>query len=302
MLSPWFSPPRCRCTPRTRRARSSSPSNRSAPRRSIRFSKGGRATRSTRRSMYDSLVGFDLAKGGVGPGVAERWELSPDGLAWTFHIRPGQNFHNGDKLTAEDVKFSLERQMGPTFARLRRGQHATHDQEHRGDRRADGEGATPPRRRSACRPACRARWRRKARSCPRPISRRSARRSSARSRSAAAPGSSCATCRAIASSSTPSTMPHWRGRPHFKDLHMLLVPEESTRMAMVRTGEAAIASIGPETMLSASRAGLEVLSVPGTMQALYPVLGHVSAGGQGFSPSPSRACARRCRWRSTASR
>ena len=57
--------------------------------------------------MYDSLVGFDLKKGGVGPGVAERWELAPDGLSWTFFIRPGQTFHNGDKLTAHDVKFSL---------------------------------------------------------------------------------------------------------------------------------------------------------------------------------------------------
>src|SRR5215204_1998427 len=47
--------------------------------------------------MYDSLVGFNLNKGGVGPGVAERWELSPDGLAWTFYLRPGQTFHNGDK-------------------------------------------------------------------------------------------------------------------------------------------------------------------------------------------------------------
>src|SRR6266542_4815734 len=64
-------------------------------------------------AMYDSLVGFDLKKGGVGPGVAERWELSPDGLTWTFFIRPDQTFHNGDKLTAHDVKFSLERQMGP---------------------------------------------------------------------------------------------------------------------------------------------------------------------------------------------
>ena len=63
--------------------------------------------------MYDSLVGFDFAKGGVGPGVAEKWEMSSDGLVWTFHIRPGQTFHNGDKLTAHDVKFSLERQMGP---------------------------------------------------------------------------------------------------------------------------------------------------------------------------------------------
>src|SRR5712671_7671203 len=64
-------------------------------------------------AMYDSLVGFNLEKGGVGPGVAERWELSPDGLTWTFYVRPGQTFHNGDKLTAHDVKFSLERQMSP---------------------------------------------------------------------------------------------------------------------------------------------------------------------------------------------
>ena len=63
--------------------------------------------------MYDSLVGFDLDKGGIGPGVAETWELSEDGLTWTFHLRPDQKFHNGDKLTAEDVKFSLERQMSP---------------------------------------------------------------------------------------------------------------------------------------------------------------------------------------------
>src|SRR5437868_12036198 len=61
--------------------------------------------------MYDSLVGFNLEKGGVGPGVAERWEMSADGLTWSFYLRPGQTFHNGDKLTAADVKFSLERQM-----------------------------------------------------------------------------------------------------------------------------------------------------------------------------------------------
>jgi peptide/nickel transport system substrate-binding protein len=63
--------------------------------------------------MYDSLVGFNLEKGGIGPGVAETWELSQDGLAWTFHLRPGQKFHNGDPLTARDVKFSLMRQMAP---------------------------------------------------------------------------------------------------------------------------------------------------------------------------------------------
>jgi len=35
-------------------------------------------------------IGFDIAKGGLGPGVAERWVLSEDGLAWTFYLRLGQ--------------------------------------------------------------------------------------------------------------------------------------------------------------------------------------------------------------------
>src|SRR3954447_20009198 len=64
-------------------------------------------------AMYDSLVGFDVEKGGGGPGVAEKGELSDDGLTGTFHIRPGQKFHNGDSVTAHDAKFSLERQMSP---------------------------------------------------------------------------------------------------------------------------------------------------------------------------------------------
>src|SRR5204862_7464926 len=58
--------------------------------------------------MYDSLVGFDLQKGGVGPGVAERWEMAADGLAWIFHIRPGQTFHNGERLNARDGKVRRE--------------------------------------------------------------------------------------------------------------------------------------------------------------------------------------------------
>ena len=42
-------------------------------------------------AMYDSLVGFDLQKGGIGPGVAQSWELAEDGLAWTFICVPGRN-------------------------------------------------------------------------------------------------------------------------------------------------------------------------------------------------------------------
>ncbi len=42
------------------------------------------------------------------PGLAERWEIAPDGLSWTFYLRQGVKFHNGDPLTARDVKFSID--------------------------------------------------------------------------------------------------------------------------------------------------------------------------------------------------
>ena len=71
---------------------------------------------------------------------------------------------------------------------------------------------------------------------------------------------------------------------------------------MVRTGEAAIASIGPETMLSASRAGLEVLSVPGTMQAIFQFWGTYRPEPEGQPDRQAARARRRCRWRSTASR
>ena len=46
--------------------------------------------------VFDSLAGFDYDKGGIGPGVAERWELASDGSAWTFFLRSGLKWHNGD--------------------------------------------------------------------------------------------------------------------------------------------------------------------------------------------------------------
>jgi peptide/nickel transport system substrate-binding protein len=44
--------------------------------------------------------------------LAESWTESPDGLTYEFHLRRGLRFHNGDPLTAEDVKFSFERYKG----------------------------------------------------------------------------------------------------------------------------------------------------------------------------------------------
>jgi len=59
-------------------------------------------------NLYDTLV-YPDAKGSVQPYVAKSWEVSADGLTWTFHLRPGIKFHDGTELTAEDVKFSMDR-------------------------------------------------------------------------------------------------------------------------------------------------------------------------------------------------
>ena len=46
------------------------------------------------------------------PCLAESWTMAPDGLSYAFTLRKGVRFHNGEALTAEDVKFSLERYRG----------------------------------------------------------------------------------------------------------------------------------------------------------------------------------------------
>lgn len=57
--------------------------------------------------MFDFLVRQDPS--GKSNGVAQRWEMAPEGLSWTFYIRKGITFHDGSTLTAKDVKFTLDR-------------------------------------------------------------------------------------------------------------------------------------------------------------------------------------------------
>ncbi|MBV9597827.1 MAG: ABC transporter substrate-binding protein [Chloroflexi bacterium] len=58
-------------------------------------------------ALYDSLLTFDAQGNAIG-NIAETYNLSQDGLTWTFNVRKGIKFHNGDPLTANDVVFSLQ--------------------------------------------------------------------------------------------------------------------------------------------------------------------------------------------------
>ena len=50
------------------------------------------------------------------PDLAEEWEVSADGLVYTFHLRPGIKFAEGREITSADVLFSIERALSPQMA------------------------------------------------------------------------------------------------------------------------------------------------------------------------------------------
>jgi len=59
-------------------------------------------------NLYDTLV-FPNTDGGVDSHLAESWDVSDDGLTWTFKLKKGVKFHNGSELTASDVAWSMNR-------------------------------------------------------------------------------------------------------------------------------------------------------------------------------------------------
>ncbi|MEL6620601.1 MAG: ABC transporter substrate-binding protein [Pseudomonadota bacterium] len=59
-------------------------------------------------NVFEGLTRF-MGDGSVVPGLAESWEISDDGLSYTFKLRSGVTFHDGTTMDAEDVKFTLDR-------------------------------------------------------------------------------------------------------------------------------------------------------------------------------------------------
>lgn len=63
-------------------------------------------------NLYDGLLGAD-EQGRLVPRLAERYEVSADGLTYTFFLRRGVRFHNGREMTSDDVRFTFERLLDP---------------------------------------------------------------------------------------------------------------------------------------------------------------------------------------------
>ncbi len=65
------------------------------------------------KSLYSRLMDYEPGTAKLVPSLAESFEVSPDGLTYTFKLRTGVKFSNGRELVASDVKWSIERAVNP---------------------------------------------------------------------------------------------------------------------------------------------------------------------------------------------
>ena len=65
------------------------------------------------KSLYDGLMDYAPGTTELKPDLAESYEISADGKTFTFKLRAGVKFHNGREMTADDVKYSLDRVTNP---------------------------------------------------------------------------------------------------------------------------------------------------------------------------------------------
>lgn len=226
---------------------------------------GGVARQSYLGLIYEFLIYADPETAEPQPGLATSWEMSEDGMTWTFQIREGVPFH-GDwgEVTAEDVKYSLERMIdensiGSPAAQLRdlidtvetpdtymvvinmQRPYAELDRSLLMDYNAGGLVVSKAYVESVGDEEANAN----------PVG--TGPYMLASEHQQAGP---------IELTVIDDVENHWRVTPEFENVTFLLVPEEATRVAMLLAGEADLAPISYDSVPAIENAGLQVLSIP----------------------------------------
>ncbi|WP_233711178.1 ABC transporter substrate-binding protein [Lederbergia citrisecunda] len=81
----------------------------------------------TAMELYDQLVHFKDESTELEPGLAEKWDVSDNGLEYTFYLKKDVKFHDGTPFNADAVKFSIDRQIDPKHPFHDTGQYAYAD-------------------------------------------------------------------------------------------------------------------------------------------------------------------------------
>ncbi len=210
--------------------------------------------------LYDHLVGV-TPEGKPSPdvGLANRWEMSRDGLTWALYLRKGVKFHDGVEVTAKDVKFSIEQLMLPAatvseapFLRKILKNIEVKDPYTVVIHCKQADIFLLSQFNNLESPAGMV--------IPKDYFERVGKDEFAKHPIGSGPykwhsqtmGSSI---------KLEAAEKHWReGVPRYKYMTYLVIPEESTRLAMLKTGEADIARISREVVKDAMDAGLNILT------------------------------------------
>jgi peptide/nickel transport system substrate-binding protein len=213
--------------------------------------------------IYDFLTYSEPGTGNIIPGLATRWEMSSDGKTWTFWIRKGIQFQGGwGELTADDVVYTIRRASAPeiqygTGSQLRGWLDKVEAPEpykvicHLKTALADFHAASPANTQQlgiVCKKYVETVGDEKANSHP----------------IGSGPYAFIEHKRGSYIKLQARDEKHWRVIPQFKNINFLLVPEESTRVAMLRTGECDLAPISYDSVDAIKASGLNIISVPKT--------------------------------------
>src|SRR5712672_1484924 len=68
------------------------------------------------KALFEGLVRLDPKTANPAPGLAESWDISPDGNTYTFHLRANAAWSTGEPITSDDVVFSWLRALSPATA------------------------------------------------------------------------------------------------------------------------------------------------------------------------------------------
>ncbi|MBI2864177.1 MAG: ABC transporter substrate-binding protein [Chloroflexi bacterium] len=222
-------------------------------------------------AIYDSFLKL-TSDGQLAPGLAERWEISADGLTHTFYLRKGVKFHDGSDLTGEDAKFSLERIMDPKVVHASNNERASWPKQIDSIEVKDGYTVILHLKQPQFRVLA---------GFERPGFTASTMVLS--KKYVQERGEDYLTAHPMGSGAwkvvnyvpgdrleLEANENYWGEIPKFKNLTILNLTEESTKVAMLKTGELDLAQVAPDSVAGLKAAGLRVSSFDGQSR-LYSV-------------------------------
>ena len=232
------------------------------------------------------LVRSDPETADPNPGLAEKWEMSADGKSWTFWLRKGVQWHEGwGEFTAADVKYTFERQIDPKSIAGPAGQlrklvakieapepykvvfylTSPYPEFNRG---LVSDGSETP---IICKKYLETVGDEKANSHPigtGPYTLAEYRRGTS-----------------IKLKTIEGVEKHWRVTPEFKEVTFLKVPEESTRVAMLKAGEVDLAPINYDSIDTIKASGLHIVSIPKNWSPMLKFGGLVTTDPKRYNPT-----------------